>query len=129
MSVKEKLPSNKNFGLVFFIIFLLIGLWPLLSKGEIRYWAVLISLIFLILGLVNSKALNPLNKIWFKFGILLGKFVSPLILGIIFFIVVTPTGVIMRVLRKDILNLKFDKNKESYWIKKKGPKSKMRNQF
>ena len=82
---------------------------------------------FLILGLINSKILTPLNKLWFKFGILLGKIVSPLIMGIIFFLVVTPIGLIMRLLGKDLLNLKY--NNKSYWIEKDGPKSKMKNQF
>ncbi len=123
-----KIPSNKSFGLVFSIVFLLIAIYPLLNQNEIRVWSLIISIIFLILGLLDSKFLNPLNKIWFKFGILLGKIISPLIMGIIFFLVVTPTGILMRVLKKDILSLKFNKNK-SYWIEKNGPKSKMKNQF
>ncbi len=123
-----KIGSERNFGIVFFIVFLLIALYPLTYGGEIRIWSVLISLIFLILGLLNSKLLSPLNKLWFKFGIFLGKIVSPLIMGIIFFLVVTPIGFIMRLLGKDVLNLKFNKNR-SYWIEKNGPKSKMKNQF
>ena len=123
-----KISSNRSFGIVFFVVFLLIALYPLTYDGEIRIWSITISLIFLVLGLLNSKILTPLNKIWFKFGILLGKIVSPLIMGIIFFLVVTPTGFIMRLLRKDVLNLKYNKNK-SYWIEKNGPKSKMKNQF
>ena len=128
MEKNIKLPSNRNFGVVFFIVFLIIALWPLLKQNEIRIWSLIISFIFFVLGLINSKLLTPLNKLWFKFGILLGKFVSPLIMGIIFFLVVTPIGFIMRLLGNDILNLKFNKNK-SYWIKKNGPKSKMSNQF
>ena len=123
-----KISSNRSFGIVFFVVFLLIALYPLTYGGEIRTWSLIISLIFLILGLLNSKILAPLNKIWFKFGILLGKIVSPLIMGIIFFLVVTPIGFIMRLLGKDVLNLKYNKNK-SYWIEKNGPKSKMKNQF
>ena len=123
-----KIGSERNFGIVFFIVFLLIALYPLTYGGEIRIWSVLISLIFLIFGLLNSKLLSPLNKLWFKFGIFLGKIVSPLIMGIIFFLVVTPIGFIMRLLGKDVLNLKFNKNR-SYWIEKNGPKSKMKNQF
>ena len=123
-----KISSNRSFGIVFFVVFLLIALYPLTYEGEIRIWSLIISIIFLILGLLNSKILAPLNKIWFKFGILLGKIVSPLIMGIIFFLVVTPIGFIMRLLGKDLLNLKYNKNK-SYWIEKKGPKSKMKNQF
>ena len=123
-----KISSNRSFGIVFFVVFLLIALYPLTYGGEIRIWSLITSLIFLILGLLNSKILAPLNKIWFKFGILLGKIVSPLIMGIIFFLVVTPIGFIMRLLGKDLLNLKYNKNK-SYWIEKNGPKSKMKNQF
>ena len=123
-----KISSNRSFGIVFFIVFLLIALYPLTYGGEIRIWSLIISIIFLILGLLNSKILAPLNKIWFKFGIFLGKIVSPLIMGIIFFLVVTPIGFIMRLLGKDVLNLKYNKNK-SYWIEKNGPKSKMKNQF
>ena len=123
-----KISSNRSFGIVFFIVFLIITLYPLTYGGEIRLWSLIISLIFLTLGSLNSKILSPLNKIWFKFGIFLGKIVSPLIMGIIFFLVVTPIGLIMRLLGKDVLNLKYDKNK-SYWIEKNGPKSKMKNQF
>ena len=123
-----KISSNRSFGIVFFVVFLLIALYPLTYGGEIRTWSLIISIIFLILGLLNSKILAPLNKIWFKFGILLGRIVSPLIMGIIFFLVVTPIGFIMRLLGKDVLNLKYNKNK-SYWIEKNGPKSKMKNQF
>ena len=123
-----KIGSNRSFGVVFFVVFLLIALYPVINNGEIRIWSLITSIIFLILGLLNSKLLNPLNKLWFKFGIVLGKIISPLIMGIIFFLVVTPTGLIMRLLRKDILSLKYNQNK-SYWIEKKGPKSKMKNQF
>ena len=123
-----KIGSNKSFGVVFFIVFLIIGTYPLLSDNEVRLWSLIISIIFLILGLLNSPILSPLNKIWFYFGIFLGKIVSPLIMAIIFFIVVTPIGFIMRLLKKDILNLRFNNNK-TYWIKKDGPKSKMKNQF
>ena len=123
-----KISSNRSFGIVFFVVFLLIALYPLTYGGEIRIWSLIISIIFLLLGLLNSKILTPLNKVWFKFGILLGKIVSPLIMGIIFFLVVTPTGVLLRLIGKDILNLKFNK-KNSYWIKKDDLKSKMKNQF
>ena len=126
---KEKLPSNRNFGLVFFVFFLIIGLWPLLGTNEIRYWSIFFSIIFFLLGITNSKLLNPLNKIWFNFGILLGKMISPLVMVIIFFLIITPIGVIMRVFGKDILSLKYNKKNKSYWIEKNGPKSKMKNQF
>ena len=123
-----KIGSNKSFGIVFFIVFLLIAIYPLINNGELRIWSLIIAIIFLILGLINSKVLTPLNKLWFKFGLFLGKIVSPLIMGIIFFFVVTPTAFIMRIIGKDLLNLKFN-NKKTYWIEKTGPKSKMKNQF
>jgi len=123
-----KISSNRSFGIVFFIVFLLIALYPLINQGEFRLWSLIISFIFFILGILNSKILTPLNKLWFKFGIFLGKIVSPIIMGIIFFFVVTPIGVLMRIFGKDILNLKYNNNK-SYWIEKTEPKSKMKNQF
>ena len=123
-----KISSNRSFGVVFFIVFLLIALYPVINNEEIRVWSLIVSLIFLVLGLLNSKILNPLNQIWFKFGILLGRIISPLIMAIIFFFVVTPIGLIMRILGKDVLNLRYNDNK-TYWIEKTGPKSKMKNQF
>ena len=123
-----KVSSNRSFGIVFFIVFLLIATYPLLKGNDVRFWSLLISFGFLILGLINSKILSPLNKLWFKFGLILGKIMSPLIMGIIFFVVVTPIGVAMRLLKKDLLSLKYNQ-KKTYWIKKTGPKSKMKNQF
>jgi hypothetical protein len=123
-----KIGSNRSFGIVFFIVFLLIAIYPLINQGEIRVWSVLISLLFLILGIINSKILTPLNKAWFKFGIFLGKIISPIVMGIIFFLVVTPIAFLMRILKKDLLNLKYNKN-SSYWIEKTDPKSTMKNQF
>ena len=128
MKKKIKLPTNKNFGIVFFVVFFLIAIFPLTNSGEIRIWSLIISFIFLILGVLKSKILTPLNNLWFKFGIFLGKIVSPLVMGVIFFFVVTPIGLLMRLFGKDLLNLKYNSNK-SYWIEKSGPKSKMKNQF
>ena len=123
-----KIGSNKSFGTVFFIVFTLIGLYPLLKGGNLNIISILIGIIFLILGILNSRFLTPLNKIWFKFGIFLGQIISPIVMGIIFFLVVTPIAFIMRVLGKDILKLK-KKTDNSYWIKKTDLKSKMKNQF
>ena len=123
-----KIGSNRSFGIVFFIVFLIVAIYPFFNQGELRLWSLIISIIFLFLGLLNSKVLTPLNKIWFKFGMLLGKIVSPLVMGLIFFAVVTPIGILMRITNKDLLNLKFNK-KSTYWIEKNEPKSKMKNQF
>ena len=124
-----KLGSNRSFGIVFFIVFALIAIYPLINQGEVRIWSLIISFLFLFLGLLNSKILTPINKLWFKFGLFLGKIISPIIMGLIFFLVVTPIGLLMRLFGKDVLNLKLNKKKSSYWIEKTGPKSKMKNQF
>ena len=123
-----KIGSNRSFGIVFFIVFFLISIYPLVNSESIRIWSLIVSLIFLTLGAINSKLLSPLNNVWFKFGLLLGRIISPILMGIIFFLVVTPIALLMRILKKDLLNLKFSKN-NTYWIEKSGPKSKMKNQF
>ena len=123
-----KIGSNKSFGIVFFVFFFIVSLFPLFDGGNIRIWSLIISIIFLILGILNSKILTPLNQVWFKFGILLGRFVSPVVMGIVFFAIVTPTSVIMRILQKNLLNLKKS-NKRTYWIERSKIKSKMKNQF
>ena len=123
-----KIGSNKSFGIVFAVVFGLIAIWPLIKGNDIRIWALIISIIFLVLGLINSKILTPLNKLWFKLGIFLGNFIAPIVMGIIFFLVVTPTGIIMKLLGKDLIKLKKN-NEKSYWIEKKKIKSSMKNQF
>ena len=128
MEKKIKVSSNKSFGIVFSIFFLLISHDLLLNNNPIYYWSLLVSFIFLVLGLMNSKILSPLNLLWFKFGILLGKIVSPVVMGIIFFLVVTPISIILKIFGKDVLNLKINNNK-TYWIVKDGPKSNMKKQF
>ena len=128
MQEKIKLPSNRNFGIVFSIVFLIIAIWPILNQNEIRIWSIIISFIFLILGLINSKFLSPLNKAWFKFGLILGSVIAPIVMGIVFFFVVTPTGLIMKALGKDILALKRNKN-NTYWLEKDNSNNNLKNQF
>tara|TARA_Y100000817_G_scaffold308395_1_gene296086 strand:+ start:972 stop:1355 length:384 start_codon:yes stop_codon:yes gene_type:complete len=120
--------TNKGFGIVFFIVFFLISIYPLIYGKKLIIWSLIISFVFLVLALFKPGLLAPLNKLWFRFGILLGKVISPLLMGIIFFFMVTPIGFLMKILKKDLLNLKFNRDK-SYWIENKGPKSKMKNQF
>ncbi len=127
MKIKNTV-SNKNFGLTFFIVFIIITLWPLIHDEQIRVWSLVIAFIFLILGMLNSKILTPLNTVWFKFGLFLGKIVSPIVMGIIFFLIVTPISIVMKIFGKDLLNLKYN-NQKSYWVEKNDPKSKMKNQF
>ena len=128
MTEEVKLPSNRNFGLVFFVVFLIVAFYPLITGSNLRIWSLIISLIFLSLGLINSKTLTPLNKLWFKFGIFLGKIISPIVMGFIFFFVVTPTGLLLRLFNKDILKLKTNKDK-TYWIFKDNKNNSMKNQF
>ena len=123
-----KIGTNKSFGIVFFLFFLIVSIFPLFKDGNIRIWPLIIAMIFLTLGLANSKILTPLNKIWFKFGIVLGSFISPIVMGVVFFVIVTPTSLIMRVLGKNLLNLKKN-NKKTYWIERSKIKSKMKDQF
>jgi|TARA_Y100000389_G_scaffold173023_1_gene181912 hypothetical protein len=123
-----RIGSNRSFGIVFFILFLIIALYPMIGDQEIRIWSLLTSLIFLTLGLMNSKFLTPLNKLWHRFGILLGNIISPIVMGIVFFMIVTPTSIILKIFSKDILNLKKN-NSKSYWIDVLNKNSKMKNQF
>ena len=129
MKTKSKtiIPSNRSFGLVFFIVFLIVALWPLKSGEDLRLWSSTLSIIFLILGIFNSKLLTPLNKLWMKFGMFLGLIVSPIVMGIVFFSVVTPIGFFMRIMGKDLLRLKSKKN--TYWIDRDNIKSSMKKQF
>ena len=127
---KIKIGSNRSFGLVFFVVFFIIAFWSFRGNlNEIKILPLFISLIFLILGLIKSNLLTPLNKIWFKFGIILGAIISPIVMAVVFFLVVTPTGLIMRIMGKDLLKRKYDKTKQSYWIKRDQAIGTMKRQF
>ena len=123
-----KLPSNRSFGIIFFIVFLIIALWPLKYNGDVRIIPICISLIFLILGLFNSNLLKPLNFLWMKFGLMLGKIIAPIVMMIIFFIFLTPMSFIVKLFGKDLLQIKFIKN-NSYWIIRKKDIGPMKKQF
>ena len=120
--------SNKSFGILFFIIFLIIGLWPLYHSDPIRLWSIIVAVIFLILGLLNSRILLPFNKAWIKFGELLGKIIAPIVMFIVFFVILTPLSLVVRIFKKDILKLKYSKEK-SYWIKRGKNIGSMKKQF
>jgi hypothetical protein len=127
--VSVKISSNRSFGFLFFVVFFIISLWPLKSQGDLRLWAFIFSLFFLVLGALNSKLLTPFNKLWFKFGILLGSIVSPIVLGAVFFIIVAPTGIIMRLLGKDLLRINKNKPISTYWINRDKQENSMKKQF
>jgi len=124
----EKISSNRSFGILFCIVFAIVAVWPIMNDGQLRIWPIPISFIFLVLGLINSKLLNPLNLAWVKFGELLGRIIAPIIMAIIYFMIVTPIGLFMRLIQKDLLNIKFSKN-NSYWIKREKNIGSMKRQF
>ena len=127
---KTQLSSNRSFGVVFFVVFLIISLYPLINQESVRVWSLIISFIFLFLGILNSILLSPLNFIWYNFGLILGKFVSPVIMGIVYFIVVFPTFLFIKLFKKNYLNLKYDNSKETYWITNQTNKqNSMKDQF
>tara|TARA_Y200000002_G_C22376321_1_gene535294 strand:- start:6 stop:386 length:381 start_codon:yes stop_codon:yes gene_type:complete len=121
--------SNRSFGLLFFVVFLIIGLWPLKNGDNLNFYFIVVSAIFLILGLINSKLLSPLNKLWIKIGEILGIIIAPIVMGLIYFIILTPISFIVRIFGKDLLGLKLIKKKESYWIKRKKNLGSMKKQF
>ena len=124
----DKISSNRSFGILFSIVFAIIAFWPIINGNPLRLWSIPISIIFLVLGLLNSKLLNPLNIIWVKFGELLGRIIAPIVMAIIYFIIVTPIGLFMRLIGKDLLNLKFSKS-NTYWIKREKKVGSMKKQF
>jgi predicted membrane metal-binding protein len=124
----KKISSNKSFGILFFIVFALISIWPLIQGGSLRIWPIPIALLFLILGLINSKLLNPLNIVWVKFGELLGRIIAPIVMSIIYFFIITPIGLFMRLIGKDLLKIKFS-NRQSYWTKREKNIGPMKRQF
>jgi hypothetical protein len=127
-----RIGSNRSFGIVFSVVFAAVGIWPLFAVETPRYWALLLAVIFLFMALVRPAILTPLNNLWFGFGLLLHRVVNPLILGLIFFLTITPIALVMRLVGKDPLCLKFDPKAESYWIARQppGPSGEsMRRQF
>ncbi len=121
--------SNKSFGLLFFVVFLILGLWPLKNGESLNFYFITASVVFLILGLLNSKFLSPLNKSWIKLGEILGVIIAPIVMALVYFVILTPVSIIVRVFGKDLLGLKFLKKKDTYWIKRKKTLGSMKKQF
>ena len=121
--------SPKSFGIVFSIVFLIVALYPLINSESLRIWALVVSIIFFLLAFLAPKILVLPNKLWFKFGLLIGSIVAPIVMAFVYFVTVLPTGLIMRLLGKDLLKQKLDKNAKSYWVKRSEPMGSMKNQF
>ena len=125
INIKRK--DNITFGILFFILFLIIGLYPLKSGGTTRIWSLVLSLAFLIITIIRPNLFTFLNKLWIQFGILLGKIISPLVMGLVFFFVVAPIGILIRMLKKDVMGLK--RGAPSYWINREDKAQSMKKQF
>ena len=125
----NKASSIRSFGIVFFLVFLIIAFYPLLNDHSIRIWSLFIGFIFLFLGIVKSPILKPLNLIWFKFGIFLGKFIAPIVMGVVYFAIVFPTFLLLKLFKRNYLNIKYERNKNSYWISTKDKNTTMKDQF
>ena len=121
--------SNRSFGLLFFIVFIVVGLWPVIKGETANIYLILISLFFLIFGLINSKILSPFNKAWIKFGEILGIIIAPIIMALVYFVILTPVSLVVRVIGKDLLGLKFKNKQQTYWINRKKNMGSMRKQF
>ena len=127
--VSTEQSSEKSFGVVFSIVFLIVALYPLINSEGLRIWALVVSIIFFLLAFLAPKILVLPNKLWFKFGLLIGSIVAPIVMAFVYFVTVLPTGLIMRILGKDLLKQKPDKNAKSYWIERSEPMGSMKNQF
>ena len=125
--IKINKKNNITFGILFFIFFLIIGLYPLISVGVIRIWSVILSLVFLIITIIRPNLFSFLNRLWIQFGIFLGKIISPIVMGLVFFFVVTPIGILVRILKKDVMGLK--RGASSYWITREDKIQSMKKQF
>ena len=124
-----KAGSIKSFGIVFFFVFVIIALYPLLNENSIRVWSLIVSFIFLFLGMLNSPLLKPLNLIWFKFGLFLGQFIAPIVMSIVYFMVVFPTFILLKIFKRNYLNIKYERNRNSYWLNIKDKSNSMKDQF
>ena len=125
----HKKSSNRSFGILFFLVFIGFGLWPLTKEMSPNIYLIIISVIFLILGLLNSKLLSPLNNLWIKFGEILGKVIAPIVMAVVYFLILTPISLLVRLFGKDLIEIKFNNNVKSYWIKRKKHLGTMDKQF
>ena len=125
--IKINKKNNITFGILFFIFFLIIGLYPLKSGVIVRIWSLILSLVFLIITILAPNLFTFLNRMWIRFGILIGKLISPIVMGLVFFFLVTPIGMCFRILKKDVMGLK--RRPSTYWINRKDKLQSMKKQF
>jgi len=125
----KKNNQNRSFGLLFFFVFFILALWPLTKKGELNLYLISIASIFLVLGLLNSKILSPLNNLWVKLGEILGRIIAPIVMAIVYFFILTPISLLVRLFGKDLIGIKFSNDLKSYWVKKKKHLGSMDKQF
>lgn len=121
--------SPRGFGLLFVVVFALIGLWPLLGDGPVRLWSLVVAAVILVIALAAPFLLQPFNRVWHKFGLILGMIMTPVIMTVIFVLVFTPTGLLLRLFGKDPMTRRFEPKTKSYWIKRTTPAGSMRDQF
>jgi len=121
--------TNRSFGIVFSIVFLIVSLYPLMDSKGLYLWALIVSAIFILLAFVAPQTLAIPNKLWLRFGVLLGSIIAPIVMALVYFVTVLPTGIVMRLLGKDLLKQKLDKSAKSYWIERKESIGSMKNQF
>jgi len=128
-NIEIKSGSERSFGIVFAFVFLIIGLYPLISSGDVRIWSLVIAALLIAITLLRPSLFKYPNAWWFKFGLLLGSIVAPIIMGLVFVVTIIPTGIIMKLLGKDLLHLKFDRMSKTYWVKREAPPQSMKQQF
>ena len=121
--------QNRSFGLLFFFVFFILALWPLTKKGELNLYLISIALIFLVLGLLNSKILSPFNNVWIKLGEILGRIIAPIVMAIVYFLILTPISLLVRLFGKDLIGIKFSNDIKSYWVERKKHLGSMDKQF
>jgi hypothetical protein len=127
-----RIASERSFGIVFCVVFLVIGLWPLVRSDGPRWWSLAVAAAFLAAAFLLPKALAPLNRSWARFGLLLHRITNPIVMGLVFFLAVTPTALMMKLLGKDPLRRRIDPAAKTYWIERTPPgpaPDSMRNQF
>ncbi|MGB8274464.1 MAG: SxtJ family membrane protein [Alphaproteobacteria bacterium] len=128
----ERLSSHRSFGLTISVALVVVGLWPLVHGGPVRIWALVLAAILAMAAWLRPESLAPFNRLWSRLGLFLGGVVTPVVMGLLFFTVMTPLAFILRALGKDTLGLRFDRAAATYWVERRPPgpdPQSMRHQF